>query len=194
MPEEKEFVYLGAKFRMDASPKSGPLSNAMEYRESKSKRSLFAMLRRATELSVDRRATLCTLLDSRVLPFLEYGGEMWAEIGLHKPERWWHDDIAEKLQVEFLRRLLGVNRVMQIDTIRMEMGRWPLVCHREKLAARQWNRWCQEEDTLAAKAFQAGWNVADSRQLGNDNEKYLPWTAQVALFYKSIGISYKEGG
>ena len=65
------------------------------------------------------------LFDSLIVPILLYGCEIWSPYDDHNFMTWDKTDI-EKVNTQFLKRLLGVNVSTTNVMIRSETGRYPL--------------------------------------------------------------------
>ena len=70
--------------------------------------------------------TLLKLFDACIVPIIIYGSEVWRPYLNHEYSKW-NTNIIERLHLQFLKRILGVNRSTTNELVRAEVGRVPLV-------------------------------------------------------------------
>ena len=60
------------------------------------------------------------------MPIILYGSEVWSPYLNHEYSKW-NTNTIERLHLQFLKRILGVNRSTTNELVRAEVGRVPLV-------------------------------------------------------------------
>ena len=68
--------------------------------------------------------TLLKIFDACIVPIILYGSEVWAPYIAHNYSQW-NTNIIERFHLQFLKRILGVNRSTTNELVRAEVGRPP---------------------------------------------------------------------
>lgn len=174
---ETEFKYLGVQFQS-----SHAFSMAAAARAAAGTRALHAMRRRCTELGIMSPALQMRMFDVMVLPVLSYGAEIWAPHVLAATQ----ECAASRVQLAFLRHLLGVRQSTASLVVLAETGRKPLAVHWSLQLARFWNTLlAANEGSLLQRA------LADSIALAAETGGALaqqPWAAQFAAAMQQMGV------
>ena len=117
----REYKYLG----ISISSKNCSFTPTLTDLHCKGTRAMYALfsLLPMKLLSVK---TLLKIFDACIAPIIMYGCEVWAPYLNHEYSKW-NTNIIERLHMQFLKRILGVNRSTTNDLVRAELGRVPLV-------------------------------------------------------------------
>ena len=111
-----EFKYLGALMHSTKG-----LSPAIAYLHKAARRAMFGMYRRCRELHIHDPALRLKLFDTLVKPILTYCCEVWSVLG---PKAALDD--MERIELGFLKTLLGVQAHTKTLHVLAEFGRYPL--------------------------------------------------------------------
>ena len=143
------FKYLGVQMHGTKG-----LTPAMEYLCKAAKRAMFGLQRLCQQLRIHDPTLKCKLFDTLVKPILCYGCEIWSVLGCKSA-------IAdlERVQIDFLKILLGVQIHTSTLHVLAEFGRYPLKIAWQAQAAKYLSRLESMDDNRTFKqAF-----VADRR-------------------------------
>ena len=130
---EDGFKYLGIQFHS-----SHVFSRAAAARAAAGNRALRAMRRRCTELGLRSPSLHMRMFDYMVQPVLSYGAEVWAPHILAAGQ----ECPGSRVQLSFLRQMLGVRQSTAILVLLAETGRKPLAVQWCVQLARFWNTAC----------------------------------------------------
>lgn len=111
-----EFKYLG--MMMHGTKGLGP---ALQYLSKAAKRAMFGLHRRCQQLHIHDPLMRCKLFDTLVKPILCYCCEVWSVLG-SKADL----DEMERVELRFLKGLLGVQMHTKTLHVFAEFGRYPL--------------------------------------------------------------------
>lgn len=174
---ESEFKYLGIQVHA-----SHAFSRAAAARAAAGTRALHAMRRRCTELGLISPTLHMRMFDTMVLPVLSYGAEIWAPQLVAAAQ----ECANSRVQLSFLRQMLGVRQSTASLVVLAETGRKPLAVHWSLQLARFWNTLlAADEGSLVQRA------LADSIALAAEAEGALaqrPWAAQFAAAMERMGV------
>ena len=115
----KEYKYLGIVIN-----KKGSFTAALDDLSCKAKRAIYAMNSKINIRFLSVK-TLLRLFDSLICPILLYGSEVW-EPFLNQDEDKWDTNPIERVHMQFIKRILGLNRSTSTVLIRGDMGRFSL--------------------------------------------------------------------
>lgn len=111
-----DFKYLGIMTHY-----TGGLTPAIEYLCKAAKRAMFGLQRRCQQLGIHDPILKCKLFDTLVRPILSYCCEVWSVLGCNTALA-----ELERVQVGFLKVLLGVQVQTKTLHVMAEFGRYPL--------------------------------------------------------------------
>ena len=94
--------------------------------------------------------TLFRLFDSLICPILLYGSEVW-EPYLNQDNDKWDANPIEKVHIQFIKRILGVNRSTSTIMLRGEIGRYSLKSRIIIRNVRYLNQIKQKKDNILVK-------------------------------------------
>ena len=72
---------------------------------------------------------VCDIFDKLIHPILSYGCEIWGFI---------QGTLVERMHLKFCKQLLGVKQTTQSDFVYSELGRYPLIVHRQYRIIKIW--------------------------------------------------------
>ena len=116
----KEYKYLG----IPVHKKNCSFNTALKYLRTKAMRALFALRSKVNICHLPVRTAL-KLFDALIKPILLYASEVWEPFVNNKPEQWDKNDI-ERVYLQFLKQILGVNRSATTAMVRGELNRHSL--------------------------------------------------------------------
>jgi Reverse transcriptase (RNA-dependent DNA polymerase)/Endonuclease/Exonuclease/phosphatase family len=140
----EKYTYLGLIFE-----RNGKWTAAKTRLLNATKKALFAMQQRSSDIGITTPKLKCSLFDSLVAPVMSYGCEIWGVQHLIG-----HYEEAEMLHRSFLRRLIHVRKNVPNEVLLAELGRFPLGFEWQKLILRFFNRLVElPQDRLLKQAF-----------------------------------------
>ena len=116
----KEYKYLG----IPVHKKNCSFNTALKYLRTKATRALFA-LRSKVNISKLPIHIALKLFDSIIKPILLYASEVWEPFVNNEPDQWDKNDV-ERIYLQFLKQVLGVNRSATTAMVRGELNRHSL--------------------------------------------------------------------
>ena len=116
----KEFKYLGITIHK----KSCSFTPTLKYFRLKVTRALYALRNKINFNNIPIRIAL-KLFDAIIKPILLYGSEVWEPFINHDDTKWDQNDI-ERTYLQFLKRILGVNRSTTTAMVRGELNKHSL--------------------------------------------------------------------
>ena len=141
-----QYKYLGVMFSPCTTLKGNPFKNNHEYLAENAGKSVYGLFGYATTLGRLPVRTSLTLFDSLVKPILEYGSEIWGTSGSL--------DCLEKVQLHFIKTVLGVKLNTSSLMCYSECGRFPMqlsiFC---KIIKYLVNLNLKNENTIVSKAY-----------------------------------------
>ena len=172
-----EFKYLGIQFHS-----SQAFCKAAAARAVSGKRAVHATRRRCTELGLLSPALHIRMFNTMALPVLSYGAEIWSP---HLVAAGQECDNT-RVQMSFLRQMMGVRQSTSSLVVLAETGHRPLAVHWTLQLARFWNSiLASDEGSLVQRA------LADSIALAGNAVGPLaqqPWAAQFAAAMQSMSV------
>ena len=156
-----EFKYLGILMHGTKG-----LSPAIEYLCKAAKRAMFGLQRRCQQLSIHDPVLKCKLFDTLVKPILCYCCEVWSVLGSKTALA-----SMDRIQIGFLKILLGVQVHTKTLHVLAEFGRYPLHITWQSQAA----KYLQRFESLATDRILKHAFIADSKL-----PKKLSWQANLA--------------
>ena len=98
--------------------------------------------------------TLLRLFDSCIAPIITYGSEVWGPYVNNEYTKW-NTNPIERLHMQCLKRILGVNRSTTNELVRAELGRFPILSQvfRNNINYIQSLRQQKDNSTLVKQAF-----------------------------------------
>ena len=155
-----EFKYLGVLMHCTKG-----LSPAIEYLCKAAKRAMFGVQRRCQQLKIHDPVLKCKLFDTLVKPILCYCCEVWSVLGTKTAL-----ESMERIQLGFLKILLGVQVHTKTLHVLAEFGRYPLHVTWQSQAAKYLQRLeSLSPDRILAQAF-----ITDSKL-----PKKLSWQSRL---------------
>jgi hypothetical protein len=128
----EKYKYLGTIFNSVLRSYGNPCREMSTYLGDKALKASFATLKKVSSVGFVTPQIGLHLFDTCVLPILEYGSEVW---GTGKP-----NEQLERLQLRFLKLLLGVKGSTCSIAVYGEMGRFPLVLRQKVKIIQYWLR------------------------------------------------------
>ena len=117
----REYKYLGITMNSKNCSFTPTLTD-LHCKGTRAMYSLFSLL--PTKLLSIK--SLLKFFDTCIAPIITYGSEVWAPYLNHEYTNW-DSNVIERLHMQFLKRILGVNRSTTNELVRAELGRVPLV-------------------------------------------------------------------
>ena len=172
-----EFKYLGIQLHS-----TNAVCAVSGHRARAGAKALHAFRRRAAELGIQDPIALMRLFDTMVSPVLSYGSEVWApHMMLQKTNP------CDKVQLGFLRRLVGVRQSTSSLIVYAETGQLPLSVQWGVRLARFWNCLVQAPSgSLVNQAFMASAELARAH---SDRGGHAAWAGRVAEVMDQNGIT-----
>ena len=173
-----EFKYLGIQFHS-----SQAFCKAAAARAAPGRRVVHATRRRCTELGLLSPALHMRMFNTMALPVLSYGAEIWSPHLVAAGQ----DCDNSRVQMSFLRQMLGVRQSTPSLVVLAETGHRPLAVHWTLQLARFWNNMlASDEGSLVQRA------LADSIDLATNAAGPLaqqPWAAQFAAAMGGMNVA-----
>ena len=116
----KEYKYLG----IPVHKKNCSFNTALKYLRTKATRALFALRSKVSISKLPIHIAL-KLFDSIIKPILLYASEVWEPFVNNEPDQWDKNDV-ERIYLQFLKQVLGVNRSATTAMVRGELNRHSL--------------------------------------------------------------------
>ena len=143
-----EFRYLGVQFHSDHV-----FAAAAAARAAAGSRAMHVVRRRCTELGLGRAKLQLHMFNAMVLPVVSYGAEIWSAQLVAAGSRC----AATRLQLAYLRQLLGVRQTTPALVMLTETAQPPLAARWAAQIGRFWNSTlATEEGSLVRRALQLG--------------------------------------
>ena len=147
-----EFKYLGILMHGTRG-----LSPAIEFLCKAARRAMFGVYRRCQQLSIHDPVLKCKLFDALVKPILCYCCEIWYVLGSQAAL-----DDMERVEIGFLKVLLGVPVQTKTLHVLSEFGRYPMHLTWQSQAAKYLNRLeSMSQDRILKQAFIADCRLPD---------------------------------
>ena len=173
-----EFKYLGIQFHS-----SQAFCKAAAARAASGRRAVHATRRRCTELGLLSPDLHMRMFNTMALPVLSYGAEIWSPQLVAAGQ----ECDNTRVQMSFLRQMLGVRQSTPSLVVLAESGHRPLAVHWTLQLARFWNNLlASDEDSLLQRA------LADSIDLAANAAGPLaqqPWAAQFAAAMRCMNVA-----
>lgn len=173
-----EFRYLGVHFHACRA-----FSHADAARAAAGGRAVHAMRRRCAELGLLGAGLQLHMFGVMVLPVLSYGAEIWS------PQLVAGDAqcAGKRVQLSFLRQLLGVRQNTPALVLLAETGQKPLAARWVAQVGRFWNSvLAADDDSLVRRALID--SCALTGEAGGAGLAQQPWAGQVAAAMRAYGI------
>jgi hypothetical protein len=162
----RKFTYLGVTLSQN-----GTFYQAQKQLSEQASRALFSLNKLFDEISLDVSDKL-KLFDAMICPILNYGSEVW---GFHKSQD------VERIQLKFLKQLLGVRQQTCNTAAYGELARFPLSLFRKIRIIKYWFKIRNNPDSLMYK-------LLNMKTLRGD---YInTWSVNVKQLLDSLGFSY----
>ena len=126
----EEHKYLGCIFNSCTSPRNNIFKNMLKYSSEKALKASFATIKKCNTLGNISPKVGLQLFDTCVLPVISYSAGVWTT---GKPI-----DCIERVQLKFLKFLLGVKASTCNNAIYGETGRFPLYLDQQLKAIKFW--------------------------------------------------------
>ena len=155
-----EYKYLGVIFNPTKTLRGDIFKRTWSYFSEKGNKASFAFLKKFNSLGKLTPDIALKLFDTNTTSILDYASEIWSKT---KPI-----DCVERVQLSFLKLMLGVKGSTCNISVLGETGRYPLYLNHIVKTVKYWIRLvnCKQEDRLVKKAFNvqrtllaAGYNV-----------------------------------
>ena len=117
----KDYKYLG----ITLNSKNCSFVQTLSILQVKGTRAMYSLLSHLP-LKLLSIKTLLRLFDSCIAPIITYGSELWGPYVNHEYTKW-NTNPIERLNMQFLKRILGVNRSTTNELVRAELGRFPIL-------------------------------------------------------------------
>ena len=172
---EETFKYLGVQFHY-----RNAFSGAA--RAAAGGRVVHSLRRRCAELGLQGAATQLRLFDTMVSTVLSYGVEVWGPQLIAAGR----ECAATRVQLSFLRHLLGVRTSTPTLVVLAETAQLPMVTRWAKQVGRFWNGvLAADEDSLVRRALAD--SCALAAEMGGAPLAQQPWAGQVAAALGNMG-------
>ena len=173
-----EYKYLGIIFN-SIQRSNGCIFKCMKkYTCDKALKACFACLKKVAHLGKATPKIGLKLFDSFVSPVLDYGCELWSDNSIQ--------DI-EKVQLKFLKMILGVKLSTCNMAIYCELGRYPIGIRHKVRLLKYWCRITRMSDDKVVKIVY--------RYLKNlTDQGFVTWVSKIKSLLSSYGLlEYYEG-
>ena len=141
-----EYKYLGVIFNNCRNIRGNIFKKMPSYISEKGRKAIFATVKKCKSLGFLSPKVALKLFDSNVLSILNYASEIWSG---NKP-----NDEVEKVQLRFLKFMLGVKDSTCTTAVYGEVGRFPLQLDVNLRIVKYWIRILNDkEGSLVKKAF-----------------------------------------
>ena len=103
----------------------GSFKAFMDILSTKDNKAKYVLLNNIAKLKLLPIKTALRLFDTAILPILTYGSDIWALNSTLDDDKW---DISstERIHLNFVKHILGINRSMNNLLCRAELGRYPI--------------------------------------------------------------------
>jgi hypothetical protein len=168
-----DYKYLGVKFNYN-----NKFKKAQQLQLSLANRAMFSLLRKCRQLNLPLDIQL-ELFEKCVHPILLYGCEIWAYENM---------DVVTKLQLRFLKLLLGVKVSTPTCMVLGELGRYPIELEAKCRILGFWYSLCSASNLESPKISNLMFQLCS--KLYYACEYKLPWLKKVHSLLDSLGLSY----
>ena len=164
LEEVLEYKYLGVVFNRTDNSRGNVFKNIINYTAEKGRKACFATTRKSLAAGRLTPKIAIQLFDSYVTPVLNYATEIWLK---PKPI-----DKIEKVQLKYLKFILGVKQGTCSDAIYGETGRFPLYLNQIIKMIKYWIRIIKMQDSKLVK-------IAYLTLLDLDSSGFSNWVSKV---------------
>jgi hypothetical protein len=130
------YKYVGCIFHTVSNVRGNVFSPQYMYAQEQAKKCMFAVLRKTSNLGLHNLTprVAMQIYDTYISPVLEYGAEIWG-FGNNK-----ETTSLEKIQLQFLKIILGVKKSTSTLALYGETGRFPIALRFKVKQAKYWAR------------------------------------------------------
>jgi len=164
------YIYLGVLFNYN-----GKFNSAQKNLYDKASRAMFGLIAKCRRLRLPLDIQL-KLFDSVVKPIMLYGCEVWGP---------YSSDLANKLQLRFLKIILGLRKTTTTTMVRGETGSFPLQCDIQQRVLNYWLNLVNFDNNRISKAM---YNCMYEMHVTNVYSH--PWIKYVKCKLDDLGLSY----
>ena len=168
-----DYKYLGVKFNYN-----NKFKKAQQLQFLLANRAMFSLLRKCRQLNLPLDIQL-ELFEKCVHPILLYGCEIWACEKM---------DVISKLQLRFLKLILGVKVTTPTCMVLGEVGRYPIEIEAKCRMLGFWYGLCSTSHSESPKISNLMFQLCSKLYYASDYK--LPWLMKVHSLLDSLGLSY----
>jgi hypothetical protein len=168
------YRYLGIVFNSVSTIRGDIVKTNAVHLKDKAIKAIFASLKKTQHIGKLSPKVGLQLFDSYILPILEYGSEIWATREY---------EILEKVQLKYLKMLLGVKNTTCSKAVLGEVGRFPLSLRQKISVVKYWisiKRRNVNDSSLPKKILVMLENL--------DNSGFVTWLSGVRRILEDYGL------
>lgn len=180
------YKYLGVLFNRVKDTRGNIFKDMSQYIADKALKSCFACIRKCSKIGSVTPNIFFKLFDSYVRPILEYSCEIWTT-GSYK-------DMLERIQLRYIKMILGVKVSSSTAALFCETGRYPLYIRHVTRIIKYWARLTRlTDDNLAKRMYMLLRNLTDlGFQTWVSRVKELLYEHNLGEFYEANFMSAQE--